>query len=177
MHSPVCYHCGDILDMFDEFDTKPIASASIGQVYKGILDGRKVAIKIARPNLIDTINLDLAIIEGMKPFLVKIIGTGKNFNFDAFLYEFREMLHRELDYRFEAINIKRMKENFKDVRDVIIPDAYMDYCRESILVMDYIEGTQIKDLDGVDQETKIKVCTSHRLKLSKAGILRRVLSC
>lgn len=154
VHSPVCYHCGDILDIFDEFDTKPIASASIGQVYKGTLNGRKVAIKIARPNLIDTINLDLAIIEDMKPLLIKIIGTGKNFNFDAFLYEFREMLHRELDYRFEAINMKRMKENFKDVRDVIIPDAYMDYCRENILVMDYIEGTQIKDLAGVGQETK-----------------------
>ncbi len=155
-HSPVCYHCNDILNIFDDFDTKPIASASIGQVYKGSLKGKKVAIKIARPNLIDTINLDLAIIEDMKPVLGKIIGMGKNFNFDAFLYEFREMLHRELDYRFEAINMKRMKENFKDVRDVIIPDAYMDYCRESILVMDYVEGVQIKDLAGVDQETKSK---------------------
>ncbi len=154
VHSPVCYHCGDILDIFDDFDTKPIASASIGQVYEAFLKGKKVAVKIERPNLIDTINLDLAIIEDMKPILVKIIGTGKNFNFDAFLYEFREMLHRELDYRFEAINMKRMKENFKDVRDVIIPDAYMDYCRENILVMDYIEGIQIKDLTGVDQETK-----------------------
>lgn len=153
-HGLVCYHCIDILDIFDDFDTKPIASASIGQVYKGVLKGKKVAIKIARPNLIDTINLDLAIIKDMKPILVKIIGTGKNFNFDAFLYEFREMLHRELDYRFEAINMKRLKENFKDVRDVIIPDAYMDYCRENILVMDYIEGTQIKDLTGVDQEIK-----------------------
>lgn len=153
-HSPVCYHCHDILDIFDDFDTKPIASASIGQVYKGTLKGKKVAVKIARPNLIDTINLDLAILEDMKPILVKIIGTGENFNFDAFLYEFREMLHRELDYRFEAINMKRMKENFKDIRDVIIPDAYMDYCRENVLVMDYIEGTQIKDLAGVDQETK-----------------------
>lgn len=71
------------------------------------------------------INLDLAIIEDIKPILAKIIGTGKNFNFDAFLYEFREILHRELNYRFEAINMKRMKENFKDVRDVIIPDAYI----------------------------------------------------
>ncbi len=144
-HNPACYHCNDILDIFDDFDTKPIASASIGQVYKGSLKGKKVAIKIARPNLIDTINLDLAIIGDMKPILVKIIGMGENFNFNAFLYEFREMLHRELDYMFEAINMKRLKENFKDVRDVIIPDSYMDYCRESILVMDYVEGTQIKD--------------------------------
>lgn len=120
------------------------------------MNGKKVAIKIARLNLIDIINLDLAIIEDMKPVIVKIIGMGKNFNFDAFLSEFREMLHRELDYRFEAINIKRFRENFKDVRDIIIPDVYLDYCRESILVMDYVEGTQIKDLVDVDQETKSK---------------------
>lgn len=153
-HNPICYHCNDILDIFDDFDTNPFASASIGQVYKGILKGKKVAVKIARPNVTDTINLDLAIIHDMKPVLVKIIGLGENFNFDAFLYEFREMLHRELDYRFEAINMKRMRENFKDVKDVIIPDSYMEYCRENILVMDYIEGTQIKDLVNIGQETK-----------------------
>lgn len=170
-HSPICYHCNDILKIFDDFDVNPFASASIGQVYKGVLKGKKIAIKIARPNITDTINLDLDIIHDMKPVLVKIIGLGKNFNFDAFLYEFREMLHRELDYRFEAINMKRMKENFKDVSDVIIPDAYMDYCRENILVMDYIEGTQINDLVGIDQETK-----SRYAQLIGSSYLKQVYS-
>ncbi|WMW23145.1 lipopolysaccharide core heptose(II) kinase RfaY [Methanolobus mangrovi] len=153
-HNPTCYHCNDMLDIFDEFDTKPIASASIGQVYRGVLNGKDVAVKIARPNLIDTINLDLSILDDMKPILVKILGLGSNFNIDAFLREFREMLHRELDYRYEAVNMKRLRENFKDVNNVIIPDSYMDYNRENILVMDYVEGTSVKNLTGVDQRTR-----------------------
>ena len=153
-HNSTCYHCNDILDIFDEFDTKPIASASIGQVYRGVLNGKDVAVKIARPNLVDIIDLDLSILDDMKPILVKIMGLGPNFNIDAFLKEFREMLHRELDYRYEAVNMKRLRKNFEDVRNVIIPDAYMDYCRENILVMDYMEGTSVKDLTGIDQSTR-----------------------
>jgi ubiquinone biosynthesis protein len=47
-----------------------------------------------------------------------------------------------------------MHDNFKDTDNVIIPDAHLDYCRDSVLVMDFIEGTQIKDLSNVDQNTK-----------------------
>jgi ubiquinone biosynthesis protein len=166
-HNSACYHCNDILDIFDEFDTKPIASASIGQVYRGVLNGKNVAVKIARPNLADIIDLDLSILDDMKPILVKTLRLGPNFNIDAFLKEFREMLRRELDYRYEAVNLKRLRKNFEDESNVIIPDAHMDYCRENILVMDYIEGTPVKDLTGVDQKTRAeyaKIISSSYLK-------------
>ncbi|MBP2030803.1 ubiquinone biosynthesis protein [Methanohalophilus levihalophilus] len=153
-HHPTCYHCNDILEMFEEFDTTPIASASIGQVYQGVLNGKKVAVKIARPNLLDTINLDLEIINDIKPILIKVLGVGKNFNVDSFLHEYKQMLHKELDYRFEAINMQRLKENFQGFEGVEIPGAYMDYCRENVLVMDFVEGTQIKDLVDIEQKLK-----------------------
>ncbi|HJH31297.1 MAG TPA: AarF/ABC1/UbiB kinase family protein [Methanosarcinaceae archaeon] len=155
-HSSTCYHHNDILEMFDEFDTTPIASASIGQVYKAVLNGKDVAVKIARPNLIDTINVDLEIIYDIKPLLIRMMGLGKNFNADVFLQEFEDMLHRELDYMVEAMNIKRFRENFKDVEDVLIPDVYLDHCRENILVMDFMEGVQIKDIVDVDLKTRSK---------------------
>ena len=155
-HSPTCYHCNDILEMFDEFDVIPIASASIGQVYKAVLDGKDVAVKIARPNLRDIVDVDLGIIHDLKPLLVRMLGVGKNVDLDVFLQEFEDMLHRELDYMIEAMNIKRFRENFKDVENVLIPDVYLDYTREGILVMDFVEGTQVKDLVDVDPETKSK---------------------
>lgn len=155
-HHPTCYHCNDILDIFDELDTTPIASASIGQVYQGFLNGKKVAVKIARPNLIDTINLDLEIINDLKPILMKLMGVGDNFDSDIFLWEFREMLHNELDYKIEAMNMMRFHENFEEVEDVIIPTVYLDYCRESVLVMDFVEGTLVKDLGDIDQEMKTR---------------------
>ncbi|KXS43318.1 MAG: putative unusual protein kinase [Methanohalophilus sp. T328-1] len=155
-HNPVCYHCNDILDIFDELDTTPIASASIGQVYQGTINGKKVAVKIRRPNLIDTINLDLEIINDLKPIFVKLMGVGDNFDFDRFLREFKEMLHNELDYKIEAMNILRFYENFEGVEDVIIPGVYLDYCRENVLVMDFVEGTLVKDLGDIDQEMKTR---------------------
>lgn len=165
----VNYGAQDILDIFDEFDTKPIASASIGQVYKGVLNGKKVAVKICRPGLIDTINLDLAIIEDMKPLIVKIVGIGSNFDVDAFLREFREVLISELDYRIEARNMMRFYDNFKDDENVLIPGVHTNYSRERILVMDFMEGVQVKDLKDVDQATR-----TNYAKLVAASYLKQV---
>ncbi len=165
----VNYGAQNILDIFDEFDTKPIASASIGQVYKGVLNGKEVAVKISRPGLIDNINLDLDIIEDMKPLIVKIVGIGSNFDVDAFLREFREVLTAELDYRIEARNMMRFYDNFKNDENVIIPRVYTDYSRESILVMDFIEGVQIKDLKDVDQATR-----TNYARLVAASYLKQV---
>ena len=152
--SGVNYGSQDILDIFDEFETKPIASASIGQVYRGVLNGQKVAVKISRPKLIDNINLDLAIIDDLKPIIVKVMGLGSNFDINAFLREFRELLTSELDYRIEARNMMRFYDNLKNYENVIVPRVYRDYSKENILVMDFIEGKMVKDLGDADLEER-----------------------
>lgn len=107
--------------IFDSFDTNPIASGSIAQVYKGVLESKPIAVKILRPNLIDTINIDLSILNDFKPVMRKILGIGSNFDIDAFLLEIREMLTREVDLRIEAVNIRRFEDNFKSVKNVAVP--------------------------------------------------------
>ncbi len=144
----------DIHEIFDDFNTKPIACASIAQVYEAKLDGKKVAVKITRPNLIDTINVDLAILDDIKPLIVRAIGLGKNFDIDSFLYEFRELLNRELDLSNEARNIKRFEENFADVQEVHVPHVYDEFSNENVLVMDYMEGFTIRKLSGLSPEKK-----------------------
>ncbi|MCO5382740.1 MAG: AarF/UbiB family protein [Methanosarcina barkeri] len=62
--------------MFDSFDSNPIACGSIAQVYKGVMEGKPVAVKILRPNLIDTINIDLSILDDFKPVMKKVLGLG-----------------------------------------------------------------------------------------------------
>ena len=144
----------DILSIFDEFNTEAIACASIAQIYEAKLDGKKVAVKITRPNLIETINLDLAILNDIKPLIVRVLGLGKNFDIDAFLFEFRELLNRELDLSNEARNIKRFEENFADVKEVHVPHIYDEFSNENVLVMDYMEGVTIRKLSGVTPEKK-----------------------
>jgi len=70
-HSPFCYHCHGIEGLFDEFETEPIASASVAQVYRARLKGRDVAVKIARPGVIDEVNLDLKMLKptGLSPVM------------------------------------------------------------------------------------------------------------
>ena len=134
-HSHFCYHCNDILELYDEFDIEPIASASIGQVYRAVLNGREVAVKIARPDVIDTINLDLMVLNDVKRILLGILGFSKDFDIDGFLEDFKNMLSKELDYKAEVLNIERFSENFKDNKDVKIPEVFWDYTRDSVLVM------------------------------------------
>lgn len=132
--------------IFDSFDTNPIASGSIAQVYKGVLESKPIAVKILRPNLIDTINIDLSILNDFKPVMRKILGIGSNFDINAFLLEIREMLTREVDLRIEAVNIRRFEDNFKSVKNIAVPKIYPDYCSTNILTMEFIQGTQIKDI-------------------------------
>jgi ubiquinone biosynthesis protein len=134
------------IKIFDGFDPNPIASGSIAQVYKGVLEGKPVAVKILRPNLIDTINIDLSILDDFKPVMKKVLGVGRNFDIDAFLLEIREMLTREVDLRIEAVSMRRFEDNFKNVKNVAVPKIYPDYCSVNVLTMEFIQGIQIKDL-------------------------------
>jgi len=134
------------IEIFDSFDTDPIACGSIAQVYKGVLDGKPVAVKILRPNLIDIINIDLAILDDFKPVMKKVLGVGKKFDIDAFLLEIREMLIREVDLRIEAVSMRRFEDNFKNVKNVAVPKIYPGYCSANVLTMEFIQGTQIKDI-------------------------------
>jgi len=134
------------IGIFDSFDSNPIACGSIAQVYKGVLEGKPVAVKILRPNLIDIINIDLSILDDFKPVMKKVLGVGKNFDIEAFLLEIREMLTREIDLRIEAVNMRRFEDNFKNVKNVAVPKIYEDYCSANVLTMEFIQGTQIKDI-------------------------------
>ena len=134
------------IEIFDSFDPNPIASGSIAQVYKGVIGSKSVAVKILRPNLIDTINIDLSILNDFKLIIKKMLGIEKKFDIDAFLLEIREMLTRELDLRTEAVNMRRFEDNFKNVKNVAVPKIYPDYCSANVLTMEFIQGIQIKDI-------------------------------
>jgi ubiquinone biosynthesis protein len=144
----------NVLDIFDEFNEEPLACASIAQVYEAVLNGKKVAVKITRPNLIDTINLDLAILGDLKFLIIKLFGFGSNFDMDSFLFEFKDLLNKELDLSNEARNIKRFQANFANVDEVHVPNIYDAFSNENVLVMDYMEGTTIRKLPEMSAEKK-----------------------
>ncbi|MDI3539015.1 MAG: ubiquinone biosynthesis protein [Methanolobus sp.] len=157
----------DVLEVFDEFNTTPIACASIAQVYEAVYQGKKVAVKITKPDLINVINLDLAILDDLKPLIVRALGLGSNFDIDAFLFEFKDVLNRELDLRNEARNLKRFRDNFEGVEGIHVPGVYEDFSTENVLIMDYMEGIPVRKLSQIPADKRrwyAKLISSSYLK-------------
>lgn len=155
-------------DIFDKFNTEPIASASIAQVYEAVLNGENVVVKIARPGMMDVINRDLDILYDLKFIFIKLLKIKTKIDIDSFLDEFKIMLNRELDYRNEALNMERFRENFKNVKQVHIPKVYWELTSDNILVMEHIYGEPLRDFRtfSLDKRNRIaKLISSSFIKM------------
>lgn len=129
---------------FSEFDHKPIASASLGQVYRARMrDGRPVVVKVQRPGIRKQIVEDLEALDEIAEFLDNHTTAGRRYQFRQMLEEFQHNLIRELDYRQEARNLSRLHENLRDFPDIIVPRPIDDYTTSRILTMDYVGGRKI----------------------------------
>jgi len=156
-------------DIFEQFNTEPIASASIAQVYEAVLNGENVVVKIARPGMMDVINLDLDILYDLKFIFVKLLRIKTQIDIDGFLEEFKIMLNRELDYRNEALNMERFRENFKNVKQVQIPKVYWELTSDNILVMEHIYGVPLRDFRTFSPDKRKRIA-----KLISSSFLRMV---
>lgn len=131
-----------------EVEAKPIASASLSQVHKGVLDsGEKVAIKILRPNIKKTIKKDIKFLRN-SVYLFHYFLPIKKAKDDIIrlIDELESWLDQELDYRLEAEHMMAMSKELSDVPQVQVPMVYKDLSSESVLVMEYIDGYSVIDL-------------------------------
>ncbi len=156
-------------DIFDQFNTEPIASASIAQVYEAVLKEENVVVKIARPGMMDVINLDLDILYDLKFIFVKLLKIKTQIDIDGFLDEFKTMLNRELDYRNEALNMERFRENFKNINQVQIPKVCWELTSDNILVMEHIYGVPLRDFRTFSSDKRKRIA-----KLISSSFLRMV---
>lgn len=147
----------DFTALFDKFNKEPIASASIAQVYEAVLNGENVVVKIARPGMMDVINLDLDILYDLKFIFLKLLKINDQIDIDGFLEEFKTMLNRELDYRNEALNMERFRDNFKDFNQVHIPKVYWELTNDNILVMEHIYGVPLREYRAYSKAEKKRV--------------------
>lgn len=142
---------------FSDFDPKPIAAASLGQVHFAALrDGRKVIVKIQRPDIRKQIAEDFEVLTQIAEFLDAHTEFGRRYRFVMVLEEFRMTIQQELNYEREAQNLVTLGENLKEFEKIWIPQPVTDYTTRSVLTMDYVQGRKITalspltklDLDG-----------------------------
>lgn len=133
--------------VFSKFDRSHIASASIGQVYKGVLhNGDVVAVKIQRPNIETKIKLDLNLLKYVAKRAVKAFPDLASLDLIGFVDEFNATIIKELDYFNEVSNIIRFKELFKDDDTCYVPKVHLDFCTKKLIVMEYLNGIKPDDI-------------------------------
>lgn len=140
-------------DSFKDFAPKPIASASIGQVYKATLkSGEDVVVKIQRPSIQNIIERDLDILFTLAKLLDEHMDKEKPYNLFEMVDEFSRVITRELDYTLEGRNAEKFYSYFKNDDNIYIPKVYWDYTSKRILTMERIYGVKIID----NQKLKMK---------------------
>jgi predicted unusual protein kinase regulating ubiquinone biosynthesis (AarF/ABC1/UbiB family) len=134
-----------IADVFSEFDSTPIAAASIGQVYRARLaaDGREVAVKVQYPGVDAAVRADMKNL-GMILRLAKRVAPGMDAQ--SMGREITERVLEELDYELEAGNQRTLARLYRGHPFIVIPDVISDLCRQHVLVTEFVEGMGFEEL-------------------------------
>jgi predicted unusual protein kinase regulating ubiquinone biosynthesis (AarF/ABC1/UbiB family) len=142
-------------DVFDEFDEEPIAAASIGQVYRGVLtDGREVAIKVQYPGVASAVRADMQNL-GLILRLLKRIAPGMDPA--AIGEEIRSRIYEELDYELEAQNQRTLARIFRGHPFIVVPDVVTSLSRERVMVSEFVHGTGFEALKDYPQEDRDRI--------------------
>ena len=137
-------------ELFTQIDPVPIASASLAQVHVArLIGGEEVVIKIQRPNLEKTVNLDLDIIYDLAQTAQQRISLASRFEVADLAEEFASALRTELDFRREAWNADRFRQNFADEPHLYVPKIFWEYSTQRLLVMERIRGIKIDNLEAL----------------------------
>jgi len=148
-------------DIFDFFDKTPLASASIGQVYRAILkDGEEVAVKVQRPGIKKIIEVDLEIMLHLATLVERHIEEMSLHQPVKIVEEFARTLEKEIDYTIEATSMERIARNFLNDLTIYVPKVFRDTTTESILTTEFVEGIKVSEID----------------RLEKAGLDRKLIT-
>ncbi len=155
--SAIAEELGAPLDeIFSEFSTAPVASASVAQVHRARLRaahgampaGTLVAVKIRRPGIVRRAYLDEAILRtGAR--LAALVPTLAMISPVESIDNFCDAVNLQLDFRIEAVNNRRFRENFAGDPHVVFPELVDDLCTDRVLTMEFIDGVKEEALESV----------------------------
>jgi ubiquinone biosynthesis protein len=139
-----------ISEIFLSIQEEPLAAASVAQVHLAELDeGQKVVVKVIRPGIAKKIREDIRLMYYFAGKLENTFEAGQIIGFVNLVKEFERCILRELDMYIEAGNTERFARNFKDSKELHIPQVYWEYTSRSVLVMEYIEGIKMDRTDDI----------------------------
>jgi len=142
---------GNSIDrLFLDFEPIPVAAASIGQVHRATLpNGSTVAVKVQRPGGARQVEADLALLYQAARLLKERVHAFDFVDARSLVDEFARQIRQELDYRLEGRNAEAFRRNFAGDPHVQVPKVYWTYSRARVLTLEWLEGTQLADVDSL----------------------------
>ena len=135
--------------VYSQFDTVAVASASVAQVhFASLMSGQEVAVKVLRPGIAKVISQDLSLLKSLAWLLQTISAEGKRLKPIEVVEEFARHTQHELDLTLEAANCSQLARNFQDKR-LLIPEVYWDFCRKEVMTMQRMHGTPVSQIEVI----------------------------
>jgi ubiquinone biosynthesis protein len=154
--------------VFSTIDPAPLAAASLSQVHVArLLDGREAVVKVQRPSIEQTIDLDLDILHDLARLTQEKTRFGEMYDLVDITEEFATTLRSELDYQREGKNADRFRANFAAESHVYVPQIYWEYTTRRVLIMERIRGIKINDIAALDAAGHDR----HQVALNSAAII------
>jgi ubiquinone biosynthesis protein len=133
-----------LADLFSSFEETPLAAATIAQVHEATLhDGRKVAVKIQRPDLQAIIARDIAALTTLVALAERMFPSMRALDLPVVVKEFSRSLSREIDFSHEARSIVLFRTALADFPDVWIPDVVPARSNGAVLTLEFSPGQRI----------------------------------
>ncbi len=141
-------------EVFEHIDPVPLAAASIGQVHRARLaeSGEEVVVKIQRPRIRETIEVDLEILLHLAALAEKHLEELEIHRPTRIIREFARNLEKELNYVTEAVNIEHFARRCIDDDTVYVPRVFRDYSSRLVLTMEYVAGIKASNVEQLREQ-------------------------
>lgn len=151
-----------IENCFENFNPKPIAAASISQVYSAYLhSGQHVAVKVQRPHIAESVKLDMEVLTQLATFVDKHTKYGALYNFSGMVAELQSAMEKEIDFTIEAQNVDRFRQQVSKQAHITAPKIIWIYTTPKVLTMDFVDGIKINDIEALNAMHADKSALAH----------------
>ena len=161
--------------LFDDFDERPLASASIAQVHTARLKtGQEIVIKVIRPGIEKVIEADVSLMHSMATLIARLVPErSSRLRPVEVVEEYRKTLLDELNLLREAANAIQLRRNFEGSRTLYVPEIYPSYCHENVLVMERIYGIPVSDIEALEANgTNMKLLAERGVEVFFTQVFR-----
>ena len=136
------------------------------------MNGRKVAIKILRPQIQEVIKKDLGLLITGAWIIEHLLPDGKRLKPREVVGEFQKHLADELDLLKEAANASQLGRNFPNSQILDIPEVYWDFCTAEIMVMQRMYGTPVNKVAELKENINLKALASSGVEIFFTQVFR-----